>query len=130
MCHRPPHWCGSRNAGEAYLIRVCAYAKSLVYIYQPFALYASQIMLENVTCKCSSYYRLYRNFLIVSLTRIDPSLEEARIVGCAPGGQDKDVWPAYGCMMLAETGKNFRGVHIHTHIILIIALQEFLHSRC
>ena len=35
---------------------------------------------------------------------IDPSLEEARIIGCAPGGQDKDAWPAYACMMLAETG--------------------------
>lgn len=59
--------------------------------------------------------------LIVSLTHIDPSLEEARIVGCAPGGQDKDVWPAYACMMLAETGKNFREF-IFIHMILILVL--------
>lgn len=62
--------------------------------------------------------------LIVSLTHIDPSLEEARIVGCAPGTQDKDVWPAYACMMLAETGKNFREF-IFIHRILILVLQEF-----
>ncbi|RPD65331.1 hypothetical protein L227DRAFT_649463 [Lentinus tigrinus ALCF2SS1-6] len=34
-----------------------------------------------------------------------PSCEKLQIMGCLPTAQDNDVWPAYACLMMGETGE-------------------------
>ena len=38
------------------------------------------------------------------LATIDPSKDVLRIIGCVPSNQDRDIWPAYGGLIILETG--------------------------
>ncbi|KAI0701610.1 hypothetical protein C8Q76DRAFT_802577 [Earliella scabrosa] len=46
-----------------------------------------------------------------------PSRDVLRITGCVPSAQDRDAWPAYGCLILGETG-----------IIVLTILRRYLNS--
>lgn len=46
------------------------------------------------------------NQLILS-SFVDPSAEITHRFGCSPSVHNQDVWPAYLCIILGETGKQF-----------------------
>ncbi|KAI0765107.1 hypothetical protein C8Q74DRAFT_1028821 [Fomes fomentarius] len=93
--------------------------KALAYCYTAGIL-ISEAILANRTLAIWGFHRYvklliigaYIEFLMMTLYVVYqtvvyteyPTAAILRVTGCMPSTQDRDSWPAYGCMMLAETG--------------------------
>ena len=97
----------STLVGAALLMLVCRLRNPRVAVanltlFQPLSLYViSQVASSAIR---GSFMLLYG---VPSLTTSNAEYPDAivRLLGCVPCVPDQDAWPAYACMIAAETGE-------------------------
>ncbi|KAH9918714.1 uncharacterized protein BXZ73DRAFT_105112 [Epithele typhae] len=101
-----PKWCNIEFQVLAYCYIVGVVISECILIARTMALWEFNRLVGVLLLGAGTELLLFALYSAQqTITHVTyPSPEVSRLYGCAPGGQDRDVWPAYMCMLLAETG--------------------------